>query len=141
MQSKKFGNTYFVRLDKGEEIVACLKKFCENEKIKLGHVQGIGASSRVVLKFFDQKTKKYHSREFTGEYEIAPLAGNITTKDNKIWLHLHINISSKDFKAYAGHLEAAIVGPTFECIIEKMNGNVGRRFDKISGLKVWDVEK
>ena len=32
MEYKKFGNKYVMRIDKGEEIVDTLKKFCQDEK-------------------------------------------------------------------------------------------------------------
>ena len=40
MQFRSFGNKYFLRIDRGEEILAALKKFCEDEKITLalGHI-------------------------------------------------------------------------------------------------------
>ena len=43
MQFRRFGNKYFVRIDRGEEILATLKKFCEQEKITLAEVKALGA--------------------------------------------------------------------------------------------------
>ena len=36
MEFQKFADTYVVRLDKGEEIIASLQKLCETEQIALG---------------------------------------------------------------------------------------------------------
>ena len=48
MQYKQFGNTYMVRIDLGEDIVDSLKKLCENENIRLGRVEAIGATDHAV---------------------------------------------------------------------------------------------
>ena len=53
MLFKRFGNKYVIRIDKGEEIVACLKKICTDNKILVGSVSGIGAVSRAQIGLFD----------------------------------------------------------------------------------------
>ena len=54
MEGRKFGNTYMLRIDRGEEILRSLKEFCENEEIRLGRVEAIGAADRAVLGVYDQ---------------------------------------------------------------------------------------
>jgi hypothetical protein len=141
MQSKKFGNKYIVRIDKGKEVVGSLKKFCEENSIKLGSITAIGASDKITIGLFDTKTKEYHSKEFSGDYELAPVIGNITTKDGKIYLHLHANISDSEHKSFGGHLNSAIISGTFEAIIEVIEGKVEREFDEESGLNLFSFDK
>ena len=43
MQYRVFGDTYVVRLQRGEEVLACLRELCEKESISLGTVSAIGA--------------------------------------------------------------------------------------------------
>ena len=40
MEYQKFADTYVVRLDKGEEIIASLQALCEKEQIALASVEG-----------------------------------------------------------------------------------------------------
>jgi len=47
MKSAKIGNKYFVRIDKGEEVVSLLKEFCMDNGLKLGSIVGLGAADRV----------------------------------------------------------------------------------------------
>ncbi len=47
MDYQKFGNKYFIRLDKGEEIVSKLQEFCQEQNIKLGWIKGIGAVDQI----------------------------------------------------------------------------------------------
>ena len=139
MKAKKFGDRFAIRMEKGEEIVSLLLAFCEKEKVFFGTVQGIGAVGFVALKFFDPGSKKYFSKEFHGKYEVAPLLGNVSAMNGKPYLHVHINLSDSSFNSFGGHLEKAVVSATFECIIEKINGRIERKFDESIGLNVIDL--
>ena len=138
MQTKKFNNKIIVRIDKGEEIVKSLTKVCQDNNITLGSISGIGATNKVTIGLFDVATKKYHSKELIGNYEIAPLSGNISTMDNKIYLHLHINLCDSNHNSFGGHLNSAIVSATCECIIDIIDDKIDRKLDKDIGLNLMD---
>ena len=57
MQFRRFGHKYFVRMDKGEEIMATLEKFCRDEKITLAEVKALGAVSEFEVGLFDINEK------------------------------------------------------------------------------------
>ncbi len=136
MESKKFGNSIIVRVDKGEEIVESLKKACKEHNVKLGYVTGIGATNQAKVGLFDPKTKEYHSAELKENFEIAPLCGNISTRNQESYLHLHINLCNKEHKSFGGHLNSAIVSATFEAVIQTIEGKIGRSFDEEIGLNL-----
>jgi hypothetical protein len=136
MQFQKFGSRFVVRLDRGEEIVATLQKFCAEQKISLGTVSGIGAVEHAILGFFETATKKYLARELPGGFELVPLAGNISTQDGKIYLHLHANFADAEQKTFGGHLSSAVVSATCEIFIEQIDGAVEREFDEEIGLNL-----
>ncbi len=138
MQSKKFGSKYVVRLDKGEEIVETLKKFCRQNNIRLGSVIGIGAVGNIVLGLFETKTKVYHKKTLEGDFEIVPLVGNITTMKGETYIHLHINIGDSQQKSWSGHLNSAIVSATCEIIIDSIDGEVDRKFSEEIGLNLLE---
>jgi len=137
MEAKAFGNSIVVRIDKGEEIVESLKKACEEHGVKLGTVTGIGATNKVKVGLFDPETKQYHSKELLGNFEIAPLAGNISTMDGKTYLHLHINVCNAEHRSFGGHLNSAIVSATFEAVIHRIEGELGREFSQEIGLNLF----
>ncbi|MFH0978602.1 MAG: PPC domain-containing DNA-binding protein [Candidatus Woesearchaeota archaeon] len=137
MDYRQFRDRFMLRIDKGEEIVQVLKKFCQDNSIRLGTVTGIGAAGKVTLGLFDTQTKKYHSNEYTGDYEICPLTGNITTMKGEVYLHLHANIGDKDNKSISGHLNSATVSATFEAVIDVVDGNLEREFSKEIGLNLY----
>lgn len=140
MDYKKFDNKYFLRLDKGEEIVTKLKEFCKSENIKLGWIKGIGAVDEVKIGFFEINRKSYYTKELKGNYEITSLLGNISTMDEEVYLHLHINLADNEFKTYGGHLDSAIISATGELIIEVIDGKLDRVFNEESGLNIYKFD-
>jgi hypothetical protein len=138
MQFQKFTDTYFLRLDRGEEVVASLQKFCEAEKISLAEIFGIGAVGDLEVGLFDVATKKYLSQKFTGDFEVAPLLGSATTKDGAVYLHLHINFADREQNSRGGHLNSAVVSATFEVTLRTLSGKLNRKFDEVIGLNLLD---
>ena len=136
MKYKKCNDKVVVRIDKGEEIVKALKQICSSLDIKLGMIIGIGATDKATIGLFDMKTKQYHSTEFVGDHEIAPLYGNISTMDGNVYIHLHVNLCNKKHVSFGGHLNSAIVSATFEGVITIIHGKVERIFDDTTGLNL-----
>lgn len=134
MDYKKIGEKVFVRIDSGEEIVETLTQVCKKLDITAGTITGIGATDKAIVGLFDVKTKKYHSKELVGDHEIAPVYGNISTMNNEVYLHLHVNLCNSEHKSFGGHLTSAVVSATFEAVIDIINGKIEREFDATTGL-------
>ena len=49
MDYRRFGNTYLVRMDVGEEIIEQLKSLCRSENIRLAQVDAIGAVRQAII--------------------------------------------------------------------------------------------
>jgi hypothetical protein len=139
MNYKRFGNKVIVRIDSGEEIVKTLELLCKNLDIKLGTISGIGAADKVTIGLFDIKTKTYHSTEFIGDHEIAPVYGNISTMEGKVYLHLHANLCNAEHKSFGGHLSSAVVSATFEAVIDTIDSEIDRVFDGKIGLNLLNI--
>ncbi len=80
---------YFVRIDRGEEIVATLTRFLAERGIRCGAITGIGAVDSPELGLFTMTTKEYRRRRFAGEYEIVALTGNVSSLEGKPFAHMH----------------------------------------------------
>ncbi len=137
MDMKQFGNKLIIRLEQGEEIVESLKTICQERKIKLGSVSGLGAVDQAVIGLYELDTKQYHSIELKKDMEIACLTGNISRMNEDVYLHLHVTLADKTFQAVGGHLNAAIVSCTAEVIIDIFEGEVERVLDKKTGLNFF----
>ena len=138
MQYRVFGDTYVVRLQRGEEVLACLRELCEKESISLGTVSAIGAVNHVVVGVYRVDEQKYVANTFDGVMELTSLMGNITEKDGEPYLHLHATFGDLTGKVIGGHLHEAVVSATCELFVRKVEGHVGRRLDPETGLNIFD---
>ena len=139
MESKKISNKYFIRIDRGEEIVSNLIEFCKERSIKLGRISAIGAVNESTIGIFDPLKKEYHSVELKGTYEILSIMGNITSNNDQPYLHMHITLSDSKYNAFGGHLNKAIVSATCEVIIDEFEGKLNRFFDEKTGLNLVEL--
>jgi predicted DNA-binding protein with PD1-like motif len=140
MESKRCGSRWVVRVDKGEEVVATLRRFCAEKGIRLGTVSGIGAADRVTLGCFETATKQYHTFERSGDHEITALSGNVTTLNGETYLHLHVTLSDKDCNAFGGHLNSARISGTCELVLDEIDGEVDRQFNNEVGLNLLRLQ-
>lgn len=133
---KKFKNKYILRIDRGEEVVATLRRFCIDNYITLGAVSAIGATHKATIGLFNTETKRYQSTELTGDMEITDLTGNISTLNGEVYLHLHVTLSGTDYHTVGGHLNAALISGTCELIIDTIEGVFDREFSHEVGLNL-----
>ncbi|HEX3016967.1 MAG TPA: DUF296 domain-containing protein [Caproicibacter sp.] len=139
MNYTKSGNLVAVRVDRGEEIVSCVKTVCEKEHIRFGSIAGIGAVDHAVVGLYRVAEKKYFSNTFDGEMEMTSLLGNATEKDGQVYLHFHANFAKADGQVVGGHLNEAVVSGTAEIFIHTAEGAIGRRVDPVTGLNIFDL--
>ena len=137
MEYRKFGDTYVVRMDRGEEILATLTALCEKENIRLAQVDALGAVDHVVVSVYDVPTKTYYKTEFNEPMEISNLCGTVSRKDGQVYLHLHVTVCGKDMIARGGHANELRVSATCEMVVRTISGDVDRRLDENIGLNLF----
>ena len=137
MQYKRFGNTCMVRIDLGEDIVESLKKLCEDEQIRLGRVEAIGATDHAVIGVYDLAKKEYYPEKIDGFMEIASLNGNITAMDGKPYIHLHTVLADQQHVIHGGHVLEMRVGATCEMFVTVLEGEVPRQKEEAIGINLW----
>lgn len=137
MDYKKIEQTYFVRLDPGEDVVSSLIDLASREGIELAEITGIGAVNDVTLGVFDTVNKIYHATDLKGVFEITSLMGTLTRMEGKPYLHLHINLAGEDCRTYGGHLNRAIISATGEIVVRTVDGRIGREFSETIGLNLF----
>lgn len=138
MQYKKFKGSFFVRLERGEEILSSLAALAEKEDIALGCVSGLGAVDRFTAGVFFPQEKVYRKNDFHGNFEITSLTGTITRMDGKPYLHLHMSAGNEYGKVMGGHLNEAHVSATCEIVVRVVDGSVGRAFSDEIGLNLFE---
>lgn len=144
MDYRKFGGTYVMRLDPGDEIVEKILWLAAVEQIKLASVTGLGAVDNVTLGIYSPDTKQFKANMFRADFEIVSLTGNITTQRGRPYAHLHMAVSDLAARCYGGHLNRAVVSASAEIIIQTIPGEIDRRPDARIGLNLmhfWPEDK
>ena len=136
MEYRKCGDTYVVRMDKGEEILEQVKALALAENIQLATVQALGAVNDFTVGVFDTVKKEYHANSFQGAYEIVSLTGTIDTMDGQFYCHLHMSAGNDQGQVFGGHLNRAVISATCEMIVRELPGSVDRAFSTEIGLNL-----
>ena len=134
MDYKNYGSTIVVRLDKGDEIARSLLEVAKKEKCGFASLTGIGAVDDFEVGIFDLEKGSYNRIRYTGDYEINALVGNLTTKDGKPYLHVHITCTGNDGNVVGGHLFEGKISLTGEIFIQVVAGVADRKFDETVGI-------
>lgn len=137
MEAGAFGNYWIIRIDKGEEIVSTLERFCREKDIRLGTVLGIGATDRATIGLFKTRAKEYVRKEVVGDHEITSLTGNISRMNGEVYIHLHVNLSDEHYRTLGGHLNSAVVSATCEVVVRVLEGQVDREMNEEIGLNLY----
>lgn len=141
MDYRRTGNTVYIRMDKGEEIVTTLKRICKKEQIISATFFGIGCCSKATIfsRFPDTMEDKPHSREDCLEME--HIAGSISVEDDgSITHHIHAVFTYIDMNrnqhVFAGHLISAEILYTAEITLLVAEEPIQRMTDPITGIRV-----
>ena len=137
MEYRRFENTYVIRMDRGEEVVATLTALCRQEGIRLVSVEAIGAVDRAVVGLYDVGEKVYHKKEFREPMELTGLLGTVTEKDGEPYLHLHATFCDANMQAHGGHVNELYISATCEMVLRLLPSQVGRRPDDVTGLNLF----
>lgn len=140
MDYRRFGDTYVVRLDKGDEIFDSLLELAEKEQIELAQVSGLGAVDELILGVYDGRAQRYLTNPFAGAYEITSLTGTITRHEDRPRLHIHMTAGDIRGNAVGGHLKRATISVTGEIIVRVLPGRIDRQFDPDVGVDVLTFE-
>ncbi len=140
MEYRKFGDTYVVRIDRGEEILSSLTELCRKEDIRLASVDALGAVDHAIVSVYDVPTKTFYRKEFNEAMEISNLCGTVSRKDGEVYIHLHATLCDTKLAAHGGHANELRVSATCEMVVRTIPGEVGRRLDENIGLNLFKFD-
>lgn len=141
MEYRKFNDTYVIRMERSEEVMATLAAFCEKEDIRLASVEALGATDHAVVGIYDVATRVYHKQAFDEPMEISNLTGNVTRKDGQVYLHLHATLCDRNMLTHGGHVNELRISATCELFLRTLPGQVFRRLDeKETGLNLFSFQ-
>jgi len=137
MEAKKLdrdGNTFALIFSTGEDPVAGLTRFAEEQRIGAASFTAIGAFSEADLGYFDWEKKDYERIPVREQVEVLSLIGDIALDGDRRKIHAHVVLGRRDGAACGGHLLSARVRPTLEVIVEAAPAHLRREHDPVSGL-------
>lgn len=142
MDYRKFGETFYIRIDKGEEIISNILEICRKEGIRSAVYSGIGGCKEAEIQTFIPESGTFETHTYTGMLELVSLDGNlILSEENELYHHTHALISYKDngeHKLAAGHMKSLTVLYTAEIELRPVkDGVIRRKFDPETGTGFW----
>ena len=145
MDMRKYGDTYYIRLDRGDEIIEKLMAVCRGEGITAAIFTGIGGCSRAELQTFIPDQGAFETETIEGMLELISLNGNVVSgEDGRLYHHTHAAFSYRsggEHKMAAGHMKSITVLYTAEIELRPVvGGSIGRKFDPETGTGFWSFE-
>ncbi len=138
MQYARYGASYVLRVDEGEEAVATIRGFLVQQGILAGYFVAWGAFSRLKLEYFVVERNEYKARTFDQQLEVASLLGNIACLDGQPVIHAHLTVGDEEFRSYSGHLAEGTVRPMLEVFVTPLPGELHRLRHARTGLAVLE---
>ena len=143
MDYRKFGESYYIRLDKGDELINSVLTICKNEDIKSATYSGIGGCGSADIQTFLPEKGEFEQNHLEGMLELVSLTGNVVTDENDDYYHhTHAVFSYKkddQHRVSAGHIKSTMVLYTAEIELRPViGGRIKRQFDAETGTGFWD---
>ncbi len=145
MEYRKIGDTYYVRMDKGDEIISNLLRICQDESIPSAVFSGIGGCKSAELQVFIPSKGSFETELLEGMLELVSINGNVVRDDEgTLFHHTHALFTfKKDGKhgMAGGHLKSTTVLYTAEIELRPtVGGAIKRQFDPETGTGFWSFK-
>ena len=145
MEYRRFGDCYYLRLDRGEEVMGGILGLCEAEGVASATFSGIGGCSEALLQTFVPERGEFETERLEGMLELVSLMGNVISDDGgQRYLHAHACFATKrDGQAMvaAGHLKATTVLYTAEIELRPVPGRgIGMALNEETGTGFWHFD-
>ena len=126
--------TYALVFEAGDEAVAGLKRFAEQQQLGAAQITAIGAFRDVTLGYFDWENKEYLQIPVIEQVEVLALIGDVAQEKGKPKVHAHVVVGRSDGTTRGGHLLEGHVRPTLEVILTESPAHLRKEHDEESGL-------
>lgn len=142
MKYRKLGDTYYIRMDRDDEVVGGIIKVCRAEHIKSATFSGIGGCKEALLQTFIPEKGQFETETIQGMLELVSIMGNVVSDENgELFHHTHAMFAYKEgaeHKTRGGHLKATTVLYTAEIELKPtIGGYIGREYNQETGTGFW----
>ena len=142
MEYRKYGDIFYIRMDRGDEIIEKILMVCKEEGIHSCTFNGIGGCGKAEIQTFIPETGTFEMRRLEGMLELVSLYGNVITDENgDYYHHTHAVFAYKvgeDHRVAAGHMKSIMVSYTAEIELRPVvEGEIKRKYDPETGTGFW----
>ena len=128
MDYRKIGETYYIRLDRDDEVIGNILEVCRRESIPSAVFSGIGGCKSAELQVFIPETGEFETEQLEGMLELVTLNGNVVRDDaGQLFHHTHALFTFKKDGQHGmagGHLKSTTVLYTAEIELRPTVGGV-----------------
>ena len=142
MEYRKLGEAWYIRMDRGDEMVACVLEVCRREGIASAAYSGIGGCQSAELQTFSPERGAFDTERIEGMLELVSFMGNVISDDAGT-LHSHTHalfawVQDGQHQTRGGHLKSATVLYTGEVELRPVPGEgIGYQLDPVTGTGFW----
>lgn len=146
MDYRKLGVKYYIRLDRGDEMISSILEVCRRENIASATFMGIGGCQSADIQTFIPAQGKFATEHVKGMLELVSFMGNVVSDEaGKLYYHAHALYSLAEngrHSVIAGHLKASVVLYTAEIELNPVEGGViMRKPDPETGTGFWSFKE
>ncbi len=145
MDYRRFENTYYIRMDRGDEIISRIVELCRKEGIRSAYYTGIGGCSSAEIQTFIPDKHEFITDRLEGMLELVSFTGNVASdKDRALKHHTHAAfayIENGAHRVAAGHLKSTTVLYTAEIELRPViGGEISLKPNPETGTGFWSFE-
>ena len=145
MEYKNLGGTYYLRMDRNDEILSKILEMCKEESVQSATFSGIGGCCQAEIQTFRPELGRFETDKVEGMLELVSLMGSVfSDTEGSLFHHTHAAFAFQKGQEHcfaAGHLKSATVLYTAEIELRPVQGGVIRRkFDQETGTGFWDFQ-
>ena len=142
MDYRKLGSSYYIRMDKGDEIIASIRDVCRREGVSSATFTGIGGCQDAEIQVFRPERGEFETERVEGLLELVTLTGNLILRDDgELSHHVHALFAYQGAdgqRIAAGHLKSSTVLYTAEIELRPVEGGaIGASLDPETGTCFW----
>ncbi len=142
MEFRKFGTTYYIRMDRGDEIISGILSLCKTEGISSAVFSGIGGCSEAEIQTFIPEAGEFETEKIQGMLELISLNGNVIVDGQGAYCHhthgMFAYKNGDDHRFAGGHIKSITVLYTAEIELRPVvDGIIKRKFDPETKTGFW----
>lgn len=133
---------YVVRLERGEELIAALRRLMLAEDIRGGTVVGLGTLEDPLLGYFDREKREYLRERVAGVFELLSLSASLSWFEGEPFPHVHVVLGDRELRAVGGHCFEVVVAVTAELRVwTGVADRIDRRMHQDLGLHLMELPR